>query len=184
MEPDLLAQLLDWVRHRHFGKHRGTVTDNQDSTKRGRLKVKVPAVLGDLEVWAMPAVPYAGDQAGLYCLPETGTGVWVEFEAGDPSFPIYSGFFWADNELPGDDAASTKTWRTGALTFTIDDQAKKLTITAQDGATLEIGNELVSTRDQAKHTVAQAGVTSEASSKKTELTSASFSVNSGALEVT
>ncbi len=44
MENELLQQLLDWVRNRYFGKYRGTVTDNADTTSRGRIKVRVPAV--------------------------------------------------------------------------------------------------------------------------------------------
>ena len=54
------TMLLEYVRSHYFGKYRGTVTDNEDDTSRGRLKVTVPSVLGDVEVWAMPAVPYAG----------------------------------------------------------------------------------------------------------------------------
>ena len=65
MENGVIGQLIDWVRSRYFGKYRGTVTDNADPTSRGRLKVNVPAVLGDLEVWAMPCVPYAGDGVGF-----------------------------------------------------------------------------------------------------------------------
>jgi uncharacterized protein involved in type VI secretion and phage assembly len=184
MQHDLLEQLLDWVRSHHFGKHRGTVTDNQDPASRGRLKVRVPAALGDLEVWAMPCAPYAGDQVGFYCLPEPGTGVWVEFEGGDLSYPIYSGFFWADGELPGPAGAGTKTFRTGALTLTLDDPNKKLIVMAQDGGSLEVGAEVVAVRDQSKHSVAAGGVTAEAGSRRTELTTTSFSVNGGSLEVT
>src|SRR3954468_5999011 len=100
MNPDLLDDLHTWIRSHFFGKYRGTVTDNNDTTNRGRLKVTVPAVLETLEVWAMPCVPYAGDSVGFYMMPENGSGVWVEFEGGDPSFPIWSGCFWADDELP------------------------------------------------------------------------------------
>ncbi len=95
--------MLDWVRNRYFGKYRGVIEDNQDPTNRGRLTVRVEAVLGDLKVWAMPCVPFAGDGIGSYTLPEKGDGVWVEFEGGDPSYPIWSGFFWADNQLPEDE---------------------------------------------------------------------------------
>ena len=57
---DLSQLLLTWVRGHFFGKYRGTVTDNADQSNRGRLKVRVPAVLGSVESWAMPCVPYAG----------------------------------------------------------------------------------------------------------------------------
>ena len=38
--------LLDAVTARHYGKYRGRVVDNIDPTRRGRLQVVVPAVMG------------------------------------------------------------------------------------------------------------------------------------------
>jgi hypothetical protein len=99
---DVSQDLLTWIKGHFFGKYRGTVSDNADPTHRGRLKVKVPAVLGSVESWAMPCVPYAGQGVGLHTLPEQGMGVWVEFEAGDPSYPVWTGCFWADDQLPSD----------------------------------------------------------------------------------
>jgi uncharacterized protein involved in type VI secretion and phage assembly len=184
MHQDLLVQLLDWVRGRHFGKYRGTVTDTGDDTKRGRLKVKVPAVLGDLEVWAMPCVPYAGKGVGFYCLPEKGAGVWVDFEAGDPSFPIWTGCFWANDELPGDKDPAKKTWTTEAMTLRVDEQGKEIKVTATDGGVLTLADTVIAERGQARHTVSTGGVSSEISGKKAELSTTSFNVNNGALEVT
>ena len=55
---------------RHYGKYRGTVTDNQDPRKQGRIKAKVPEILGDVDSgWATPCAPYAGDQIGAYAVP-------------------------------------------------------------------------------------------------------------------
>ena len=184
MDADLLEKLVDWVRYRHFGKYRGTVTDNADPTNRARLKVRVPAVLGDLELWAMPCVPYAGDKVGFFFMPEAGTGVWVEFEAGDPSYPVWSGFFWADNQLPQDaTGASTKVLRTGKATIVLDDDSPEIHLSVDDAGDLKVGDEVVTTRDQAKHTVSTGGVTSEIGGQKTALTQSSFSVDDGALEV-
>jgi uncharacterized protein involved in type VI secretion and phage assembly len=182
-DDDSLARLLDWVRHRHFGKYRGTVIDNADDTKRGRLQVNVPAVLGDLAVWAMPCVPYAGDQVGLFTLPETGTGVWVEFEAGDPSFPIWTGFFWADNEMPGGATASVKLWQTQNFTLSIDDDGSKAQATIKDGASLTLADSVKAEREQAALTVASDGVTAEIGSSKLEISSSAVNVNNGALQV-
>jgi hypothetical protein len=42
----------------------------------------------------MPCVPVAGIQMGIYALPPIGAGVWVEFEQGDPDYPIWVGGFW------------------------------------------------------------------------------------------
>jgi hypothetical protein len=100
MNDNTLEQLVELVRSRFYGKYRGKVTDTQDTQKKGRLKVIVPAVLGDLQVWAMPCVPYGGTNAGHYFIPEKDAGVWVEFEGGDPSYPIWTGCFWGDSDTP------------------------------------------------------------------------------------
>ena len=79
----------------YFGKYRGLVLNNIDPEQRGRLMVQVPDVLGlGLSSWAMPCVPMAGIQTGAYIIPIIGSGVWVEFEAGNPDYPIWTGGFW------------------------------------------------------------------------------------------
>jgi hypothetical protein len=78
-----------------WGKYRGTVVNVTDPELRGRLQATVPDVLGTaVSGWAFPAVPFAGASHGLVLLPEIGDSVWIEFEAGDPSRPIWSGGFW------------------------------------------------------------------------------------------
>ena len=139
MENRTVEQILDWMRNHYFGKYRGTVTDNDDPTKRGRVKIRVPAVLGDLEVWAMPCLPYAGKNVGVYMIPESGAAVWVEFEAGDPSFPIWTGGFWADDELPKNeqDEQATPSLRIirseKGLMVALDDDAEVITISDSNG---------------------------------------------------
>lgn len=84
---------------RRYGKYRGTVANNIDPLSRGRLQVSVPAVYGSNTLnWALPAVPYAGAGVGFLFLPAPGTNIWVEFEGGDISFPIWTGCFWGDGE--------------------------------------------------------------------------------------
>lgn len=140
MENPLIEQLAQHVRSRYYGKYRGLVRDNNDPTKRGRVKVEVPAVLNDLTVWAMPCLPYAGNKVGLYAIPEPGAGVWVEFEAGDPSYPIWVGGFWADNELPEDEQGTEATpslriFRTEqGLQISFNDQAEKITLSDGNGS--------------------------------------------------
>jgi len=142
MEQDLLEELVHWVRNRYFGKYRGTVSDNDDPTSRGRLKVKVPAVLDNLEVWAMPCVPYAGDGVGSYIIPETGSGVWIEFEGGDPAYPIWSGAFWADDEVPENERGTEATpalkiiRSAQGLMVTLDDDRQAITLSDEDGNNL------------------------------------------------
>ena len=78
-----------------YGKYRGTVTDNKDPLMIGRVKARVPDVMGDQESgWAMPCAPFGGSGVGFFAIPATGAGVWIEFEHGDPDYPIWSGCWW------------------------------------------------------------------------------------------
>jgi len=95
---------------RHYGKYRGTVTDNQDPRSQGRVRVKVPEVLADVDSgWALPCAPYAGDTTGAYAVPPVGAGVWVEFEAGDVSRPIWVGGWWGSDKVPTDESGTKAT---------------------------------------------------------------------------
>jgi uncharacterized protein involved in type VI secretion and phage assembly len=78
-----------------YGKYRGTVINNVDPMLIGRIQVMVPDVSNFVPTsWAMPCVPVAGIQNGTYAVPIIGSGVWVEFEQGDPDYPIWAGCFW------------------------------------------------------------------------------------------
>jgi uncharacterized protein involved in type VI secretion and phage assembly len=98
----LTAQIAEHLRTRFYGKYRGLVTDIGDPENLARIKAQVPSVFGieDNSPWAMPSVPFAGPKHGLVLLPEVGDGVWIEFEAGDLSRPIWSGCWWARGQPP------------------------------------------------------------------------------------
>ena len=83
-----------------LGKYRGLVVDNLDPLQLGRLRVEVPQVAQSPVAWALPCVPYAGFQVGVYFIPPIGANVWVEFEAGDIDYPIWVGCFWSEGEKP------------------------------------------------------------------------------------
>jgi uncharacterized protein involved in type VI secretion and phage assembly len=88
-----------------LGKYRGTVINNIDPLRRGRLLVSVPDVLGPTpSSWAEACVPLAGPTGppmGVYMVPPIGAGVWVEFEHGDPTHPIWVGCRWgAASDVP------------------------------------------------------------------------------------
>lgn len=79
----------------YYGKYRGTVINNIDPMQIGRIQVMVPDVSGFIPTsWAMPCVPLAGKQMGTFVVPQVGSGVWVEFEQGDPDYPIWVGCYW------------------------------------------------------------------------------------------
>lgn len=157
-----------------FGKYRGKVENNIDPLQQGRVQVSVPAVLGDGRLsWAMPCVPFAGNSVGLFLVPPTGANVWVEFEGGDPDYPIWSGCFWAPGEVPVSPAlAEMKVWKTATATITINDVpgAGGITIETTTGARIAIsatGIEIVNGQGAS-----------------IKLTGPQISLNDGALEVT
>ncbi len=89
---------------RCYGKHEGVVVDVQDPLKIGRLRAKVPSVLGeDVQTgWALPCAPFGGGKdRGMLFLPEVGDTVWIEFAAGDLTRPIWSGAFWGAPDSAG-----------------------------------------------------------------------------------
>jgi len=115
-----------------FGKHRGTVMSNLDPMHLGRLLVIVPEVMGlpPLANWAMPCVPYAGPQVGFVAIPPIGAKVWIEFEDGNPAYPIWTGCFWGELEMPAEAILpSTVLFKTNFTTLKIDDLTTSLEIT-------------------------------------------------------
>ena len=96
-----VAGVLERQTDRFYGKYRGLVLVNVDPQNQGRLKAVVPEVLGVFPSnWALPCTPYAGLLAGLFTVPMVGTGVWIEFEAGDVNRPVWTGCWWGTAQVP------------------------------------------------------------------------------------
>lgn len=153
-----------------FGKHAGIVRNNRDPKMAGRMQVEVPSVLGRNSVWARPCVPYAADGLGLFLMPPTGASVWVEFEAGDPSRPIWTGCYWKDGQAPASDVTEmVLATPSGKLRFGALSPRGDIRLELSDGTAVTL---------TAKSIVIDTGATG-----KVEVTAASTSVNSAALEV-
>ena len=139
----LLVELAADSRERFYGKYRGTVADVNDPESLGRIKASVPEVLGEMDSpWALPCVPYAGPGMGSYLIPPVGAGVWIEFEAGDPSRPVWTGAWWGRDELPKDQTGADtqptlKIIRSEqGLMLALDDSGKTATLSDEDGSNL------------------------------------------------
>jgi len=173
-ELDRLTQIM---ASRHFGKYRGIVVDNEDAQKRGRIQVRVPAIFDDQPIWALPCLPVANpDGSGFFAIPDLEAMVWVEFEAGNPDFPIWAGCFWAENAIEAADGVpAVKFWKTKNFIIRIDDDAGELTIEKVSGGKLTVSATEVSS--EADSVVQTAG------SRKTKLSQANFDVLDGALTV-
>ena len=123
-----------------FGKFRGVVTDNRDPLMLGRIRARVQDVLGENESgWALPSLPYAGNGVGLFLVPPVDASVWIEFEHGDPDYPIWTGCFWSQGELPATPAvAEMKVLKTDAGSITINDLPGAGGITIETTAGMKI----------------------------------------------
>jgi uncharacterized protein involved in type VI secretion and phage assembly len=78
-----------------YGKYRGTVINNVDPEQIGRIQAIVPDVSNVVPTsWAMPCLPGAGINTGMFTVPPIGGGVWIEFEQGNPDHPIWTGGYW------------------------------------------------------------------------------------------
>lgn len=179
---DIVDELARRERERFFGKYRGTVVANDDANQQGRLKVSVPAVLDTAELWAMPCVPYAGAGVGLYALPDPGTGVWVEFEGGDPSYPIWTGFFWGSGQLPDQSDAAIKIWKTAALTVRLDDGAAELLLSSTSGGQVKVVDVVLTEAGGASHEVGSGGVNS-AKGGSVAISDSGVAINGNVLKV-
>ena len=87
----------------YYGKYKGWVTSTLQAASNGRLGVRVPLGGRDaVDAIAEACIPYAGGSNGLFAVPPVGSGVWVEFQNGDPDdMAIWSGCWWKDDvELP------------------------------------------------------------------------------------
>jgi uncharacterized protein involved in type VI secretion and phage assembly len=85
----------------YHGMYRATVVNNLDPLQLGRITATCPDATGMTPTtWAMPCVPLAGKHMGVYVVPQIGAGVWLQFEAGDPDYPIWMGGFWGSGEVP------------------------------------------------------------------------------------
>jgi hypothetical protein len=82
-------------KQKYWGKYRATVLVNVDPDGRGRIQVQCASVQALLpSTWVLPCVPVGGIQSGVFIVPPPLSNVWIEFEQGDPDFPIWTGSFW------------------------------------------------------------------------------------------
>jgi len=169
MNDQMLMDVLERLRHRFFGKYRGTVTDVDAGTLR--IKAKVPAVFADQSTgWCMPCVPYAGDNVGMAFLPEVGAGVWIEFEGGDVSYPIWVGCYWRDGEMPSDAAPAVKVIVTkSGHKLILDDDASSIKLSDPNNNSI---------------TLDSSGLTIQRGGNNIQISDSEVNVNDGALEIT
>jgi uncharacterized protein involved in type VI secretion and phage assembly len=163
---------------RYYGKYRGVVLHNIDPKQEGRLLVQVPDVAGLAPAtWAMPCVPVGGLQGGMVALPVIGSGVWVEFEQGDPDHPVWVGTFWGSAaEVP----ALSRTVPPGVPSITLQTPLQNGIVISDGPAGILIQN-----RAGASILITDAGIVlTSGSGAVITLTGNVVDINAGALTVT
>jgi uncharacterized protein involved in type VI secretion and phage assembly len=143
---------------RYYGTYRATVVNNVDPENRGRIQVRLADRYGAFPpTWALPSFPVAGLQHGVVCIPPLDATVWIDFEAGDPDFPVWRGGFF---ELPGE----------MPVVVLSDNTAQSVLINTSSGAMISVGESGI--------------VISNGKGASISLTGPSVIVNGGALTVT
>ncbi len=99
-----------------------------------------------------------------------GSGVWIEFEGGDVSYPIWAGCYWLDGEQPSDATDSVMAIVTKAGQKILLDTGGTITISDQNGNTVTLDSSGISL------------ATSAASRSRSA--DSGVNINNGALEVT
>ena len=164
----------------YFGKYRGTVTNNVDPEKKGRILATVPAVEGVVPTsWAMPCLPSAGRQMGFYTVPPIGAGVWIEYEGGNVEKPIWTGCYYASAaEVPALALPAI-----GVDCFVVQTTSQTtLLVSDVPGPT---GGILLKTKTGAMIAINETGITiSNGQGATLTMTGPTVSINAGALTVT
>ena len=168
---ETLLDVSSAYRRSFYGKYRATVTDNNDPDQSGRVRVKVPALFDDDETdWATPCVPYAPASHGFFVMPEVGDTVWVEFEAGDASRPIWTGGWWTSGNAPALKPEQKQFETNGGQHILLDDTSGSMQIEIKDAN----GNTI---------TLTSSGITLARGGVKIEITDDSVSINDGTFTV-
>jgi uncharacterized protein involved in type VI secretion and phage assembly len=166
----LVVELEEFRQNRYFGKYRGLVQEVGEGEKLGQLTAKVPEVYGEMiSPWALPSVPFAGKDHGLVLLPEVDDGVWIEFEAGEPSRPIWTGCWWGEGEMPAPAGPQSRVLVTpGGHQLVLDDDKHQLQLLHSGGAELTMTNN---------------DITLKIGQTQIVLSSSGVNINNGAFEV-
>lgn len=163
-----------------YGKYRGTVINNVDPMQIGRIQAMVPDLAGFVPgTWAMPCLPMAGINTGVFTVPMIGSGVWIEFERGDPDYPIWVGGYWGSAaEVP----VMARTVPPGVSGITIQTTLKNgIVVSDVPGPT---GGILIQTTTGAMISVSDVGIIiSNGKGAVINMTGPTVDVNLGALTV-
>lgn len=171
-------------RNRFYGLTVGIVTNNQDPDGLGRVKVKFPWLSDqDESHWARVVTPMAGNERGLYFLPEVDDEVLVAFEHGVVEFPYVLGALWNGQDAPpesnddGENNRRTIKSRSGHV-IRFDDTEGGEKIEIIDGS--ENNSIVIDTAENTVTITAEADITIQSNSGKLSLSGNGIEITSQA----
>ena len=138
---DQLVELAEWRNEHYYGIYRGTVESVEEGDNLGIISVKIPDVFGPTHTVSRvrPCSPFAGDKHGFVAIPEPGDGVWIQFEAGKTSLPVWIGFWWASGEIPEPKGKLVRSFiTTKGHKFVLDDDQDEVTLLHSGGAEMKM----------------------------------------------
>ncbi len=104
-----ILELKNRSDSRIYGVVVGIVTNNKDTEKLGRVKIKIPRLSGEDESnWARVISFMAGKERGAFFLPEIDDEVLVAFEYGDINMPYVIGSLWNGKDVPPENNSDGK----------------------------------------------------------------------------
>jgi uncharacterized protein involved in type VI secretion and phage assembly len=184
-------------RKRLWGVYAALVTDIKDPDGQGRVRVKFPWAAdpnGGYELWARLAMPLAGNNRGVWLIPDPNDEVLVAFEGGDPRLPYVIGGLWNGQDAPpermdgaGNNYKKTLRSRNGVkITLDDTDGQEKLTLETPGGQklTLQDGPGTIEIKDSNGNSIKleAAGITLQTASKLT-IQAGTMEVNAGMVTV-
>jgi hypothetical protein len=113
----------------------------EEGDNLGIISVKIPDVFGPGHTVSRvrPCSPFAGDKHGFVAIPEPGDGVWIQFEAGKTSLPVWIGFWWASGEIPEPKGKLVRSFiTTKGHKFVLDDDQDEVTLLHSGGAEMKM----------------------------------------------
>jgi len=169
---------------RLYGVTVGVVTNNQDPDGLGRVKVKLPWLSDDVEShWARVVTPMAGNDRGLFFLPEVDDEVLVAFEHGSPEFPYVLGALWngkdkapESNDDGGNNMRTIKSRSGHVVRLDDTDGSEKIEIVDGSGA----NSVVISTADNTITITADADITIKSGNGKLILSGNGIEIKSQA----
>ena len=175
-----------------------TVISLDDPEQRNRVQIRLCAFDGatqqDAPMWARVVSAFAGDNRGVFFLPDVGDEVLVVFASGDSRVPLIVGGLWngastapADTQSGGINRFKRIRSKNG-IVITLDDQSGQETLKLETPAgqtlTLSDGPGVVKVEDSNGNTITldSSGVTVEAAAAVT-VQASSVSVTAGTVSV-